>query len=301
MEAIDAQRTLFPGRAQRAAHELSPLRGDVERGGRLVGDQQIRLQDQRHRDHDPLTLSAGQLVRERRDDAVGIGQPDLLDHRPDAAPALVGVRRGVLAQHFVDLVATAHDRVQRRHRLLKDHAHLVAAQFTQAPGGRADQFLAGIGLNPDTHPEAGYRNFTDVSSNATSAVAGTAAQLSARAAQGIFDVPNTPLGTPGTTRMPLKDYVSGELDVEYYGPLAFGTPAQTLDVVVDTGSADLWVPSSSCSDSTCSSKNKYTASDSSSGQKQDGTFSIQYGDGSTVSGPIYTESGMLVRNSIMNP
>lgn len=81
-----------------------------------------------------------------------------------------------------------------------------------------------------------------MSSNATSAVAGTAAQLSARAAQGIFDVPNTPLGTPGTTRMPLKDYVSGELDVEYYGPLAFGTPAQTLDVVVDTGSADLWVP-----------------------------------------------------------
>ena len=41
------------------------LRGDVERGGRLVGDQQRRLERERHRDHDALALAAGELVRVR--------------------------------------------------------------------------------------------------------------------------------------------------------------------------------------------------------------------------------------------
>ena len=34
------------------------LRGDVERRGRLVGDQQMRFQRHRHRDHHALALSA---------------------------------------------------------------------------------------------------------------------------------------------------------------------------------------------------------------------------------------------------
>ena len=39
------------------------LHGDVEGGGRLVGDQQLRLAGQRQRDADPLRHAAGQLVR----------------------------------------------------------------------------------------------------------------------------------------------------------------------------------------------------------------------------------------------
>ena len=41
------------------------LHGDVQSGGRLVGDDQVRVVGDRHRDHGPLAHPAGELVRER--------------------------------------------------------------------------------------------------------------------------------------------------------------------------------------------------------------------------------------------
>ena len=51
------------------------LHGHVERGRRLVGDQQLRLVDQRHRDHRALAHAAGELVRVGADAAFGCGMP----------------------------------------------------------------------------------------------------------------------------------------------------------------------------------------------------------------------------------
>lgn len=87
-------------------------------------------------------------------------------------------------------------------------------------------------------------------------------------------------------------------DEEWAGTISIGTPAQSFLIDFDTGSSDLWVPSSSCTSSTCKSKHKYTASSSSTGVKKSGSFSIEYGDGSTVSGPIYTDTGKR-RNDII--
>ena len=118
------------------------LRGDVERGGRLVRDQQLRLQHQRHRDHDALALAAGKPVRVGGEDARDLGQPDLLHHVEDAFFARAGVEIGMGAQHLVDLAADRHHRIERRHRLLEDHRHGGGAQLPQAAVAGGEDFLA---------------------------------------------------------------------------------------------------------------------------------------------------------------
>ena len=55
------------------------LHRDVERGGRLVGDQQVRFVGERHGDHHPLPLPAGELVRIAAEPAFRIGNADLIE------------------------------------------------------------------------------------------------------------------------------------------------------------------------------------------------------------------------------
>ena len=59
----------MPSRACDVLEQLEDLRlhRDVERGGRLVGDQQVGLVGERHGDHDALALAAGELVRIARE------------------------------------------------------------------------------------------------------------------------------------------------------------------------------------------------------------------------------------------
>ncbi|KAJ3874114.1 aspartic peptidase domain-containing protein [Lentinula edodes] len=74
------------------------------------------------------------------------------------------------------------------------------------------------------------------------------------------------------------------------GQISIGSPAQKFLVDIDTGSSDLCIPSSSCKSIVRSSKHEYNAGGSSTSKKLPGTFSIQYGDGSSVSGPIYNDT-----------
>ena len=118
------------------------LRGDVERRGRLVRDQKFWFEHQRHRDHDALALSARQPVRIGRKDAFDLGQPHLFHHRQDFLAPRAGIEIGMDAQYFVDLAADRNHRVERRHRLLKDHRHGGGAQLPQAPVAGGEQFFA---------------------------------------------------------------------------------------------------------------------------------------------------------------
>ena len=59
------------------------LHGDVERRRRFVGNEQIGLIRQCHRDHHPLTLAAGELVRIAFKTSGRIGNADLIKQIED--------------------------------------------------------------------------------------------------------------------------------------------------------------------------------------------------------------------------
>lgn len=74
----------------------------------------------------------------------------------------------------------------------------------------------------------------------------------------------------------------------YYGTISIGSPAQKFTVMFDTGSSDIWVPSSACK--TCGTHNKFVSTDSTSFVKIGKSFSIGYEDGARAKGKTARET-----------
>ncbi|KAG6108950.1 hypothetical protein E4U14_003414 [Claviceps sp. LM454 group G7] len=84
--------------------------------------------------------------------------------------------------------------------------------------------------------------------------------------------------------------VPGEDDEKYLTPVQIGRPPQTLNLLFDTGSSDLWVFSNDTTPDEVRGQTLYQPGKSSTAKHLSGlTWQIQYGDGSSSSGNVYQD------------
>ncbi|KAF8935301.1 aspartic proteinase IV [Dissophora ornata] len=91
-------------------------------------------------------------------------------------------------------------------------------------------------------------------------------------------------------------------DSEYYGQVMVGSPPQKILLDFDTGSSDIWFPTSTCTTTACKAHHRFNTGKSSTYKKDGRTWQIAYGDKSTASGilgsDIVSVGGVKVRQTI---
>ncbi|GFO41543.1 cathepsin d [Plakobranchus ocellatus] len=115
---------------------------------------------------------------------------------------------------------------------------------------------------------------------------------------GIFNIPLAPVRPPtrhnlnGMMRHPRRliphHGIPAEVEItnfkntQFYGPITIGSPGQVFNVIFDTGSADLWVPSIDCPKSNIAGQahRKFNADASASHKGIGQSFNITYKSGS---------------------
>ncbi|KAI8615823.1 aspartic peptidase domain-containing protein [Chytriomyces sp. MP71] len=83
----------------------------------------------------------------------------------------------------------------------------------------------------------------------------------------------------------------------YVATIGVGTPVQNFTVIVDTGSAEMWIPSTACS--SCRAANKFVSASSSTFLATEISDSIAYGTGSAqgkLANDTVTWNGLVVKS-----
>ncbi|XP_054480496.1 nothepsin [Anoplopoma fimbria] len=89
-----------------------------------------------------------------------------------------------------------------------------------------------------------------------------------------------PPGTPSLRLGRSSEKIYNFVDAQYYGDITLGTPEQNFSVIFDTGSSDLWVPSTYCVSQACGTLHRrYRAFESTSFRHDGRMFGIHYGSG----------------------
>ncbi|KAK9525979.1 hypothetical protein VZT92_016642 [Zoarces viviparus] len=88
-----------------------------------------------------------------------------------------------------------------------------------------------------------------------------------------------PPGTPSLRLGRSSEKIYNFMDAQYYGEINLGSPQQNFSVVFDTGSSDLWVPSTYCVSQACALHRRFKAFESTSFHHDGRTFGIHYGSG----------------------
>ncbi|KAL8791699.1 MAG: hypothetical protein Q9195_005706 [Heterodermia aff. obscurata] len=89
----------------------------------------------------------------------------------------------------------------------------------------------------------------------------------------------------------------------YIANISIGTPPQKMSVQLDTGSSDLWVPSSDsniCQEPSCDAWGSFDYKSSTTFEELDdlGEFDISYGDGSSYSGAYFSDNLVIGDSSL---
>ncbi|KAF9929348.1 hypothetical protein BGZ67_006384 [Mortierella alpina] len=95
------------------------------------------------------------------------------------------------------------------------------------------------------------------------------------------------------------------LDKQWVAAMMIGSSQQEFSVIFDTGSSDLWVPSSNCFSQACLSLRRFNPSKSSTFQSLNQLWSINYADSLSVSGTIgvddVTIAGIKISKQTFGP
>ncbi|WVQ97163.1 hypothetical protein IAU59_004273 [Kwoniella sp. CBS 9459] len=98
------------------------------------------------------------------------------------------------------------------------------------------------------------------------------------------------------------DYIIEANDIGYLCEIQIGTPAQTFLMLMDTGSADTWVPSTDCSPQQCGNHTALGLDNSNTFQASERQFQVTYGSGN-VAGVLAADTmsiaGMALENHAM--
>ncbi|MNI56483.1 hypothetical protein D3C73_1114900 [compost metagenome] len=125
-------------------HQIEDLCLDryIERCGRLIGNQQLGIADHRHGDHHPLAHPAGELVRVLLGNFFRTGDADLTQHFDGPFVRFFFAELQMVAGRFGNLPANLEYRIQRGHRLLKNHRNPVAPDIADLLHGHLQHILA---------------------------------------------------------------------------------------------------------------------------------------------------------------
>ncbi|MNC49773.1 hypothetical protein D3C75_989740 [compost metagenome] len=104
------------------------LDGHIERRGWFIGNENRWVARQRHRNHHALTHAARKLKRIIAETLGACRNSDSIHKAQNFGACLGVIQSAMKAQGFRNLFPNAHDRVERSHRLLKNHGNPITAQ-----------------------------------------------------------------------------------------------------------------------------------------------------------------------------